>query len=55
MNQNITAKDRMASALDDALTTLKKLSAEDSFTIAYVDHRFSVDYSLTIEEDNENG
>lgn len=51
MNQNITAKDRMASALEDALATLKKLSAEDCFTIAYVDHQLSVSYCITVEED----
>ena len=50
-----TAKERLSDALYTAVSSLKYLSAEDCFTIAYVDHRFSVDYSLTIEEDNENG
>ena len=43
-----TAKERLSDALYTAVSSLKALSAGDNFSIAYVDHQFSVSYSMTI-------
>ena len=50
-----TAKERLSDALYTAVSSLKGLSAGDNFSIAYVDHLFSVSYSMRVEEEPENG
>ena len=50
-----TPKDRLFEALYTAVGSLKALSVGDSFSIAYVDHQFSVSYSMRVEEEPENG
>ena len=50
-----TAKERLSDALYTAVSSLKALSAGDNFSIAYVDHQFSVSYSMTIGEESQNG
>ena len=44
-----TPKDRLFEALSTAVSSLKALSVGDSFSIAYVDHQFSVSYSMRVE------
>lgn len=49
-----TAKERLSDALYTAVSSLKALSAGDNFSIAYVDHQFSVSYSMNLQEE-QNG
>ena len=46
-----TPKDRLSEALYTAVNSLKAMTVEDNFSITYIDHRFTVDYSFTIEGD----
>ena len=46
-----TPKDRLFEALYTAVNSLKAMTVEDNFSITYIDHRFTVDYSFTIEGD----
>lgn len=46
-----TPKDRLFEALSTAVGSLKSMTVEDNFSITYIDHRFTVDYSFMIEGD----
>ena len=46
-----TPKDRLFEALSTAVSSLKAMTVEDNFSITYIDHRFTVDYSFMIEGD----
>ena len=44
-------KDRLFEALYTAVGSLKAMTVEDNFSITYIDHRFTVDYSFMIGEE----